>query len=44
MKKYIVSILLSLSTFAVAQNSLTEQEKKEGWQLLFDGKSLEHWR
>ncbi len=44
MNKYIISILLSLSTFAVAQNTLTDQETKEGWQLLFDGKSLEHWR
>lgn len=27
-----------------ADNQLTEQEKQEGWQLLFDGKSLEGWR
>lgn len=25
-------------------NSLTEQEKKEGWQLLFDGTSMDGWR
>lgn len=25
-------------------NTLTEREKKEGWQLLFDGKSLEYWK
>lgn len=27
-----------------AQNTLTESEKEDGWQLLFDGKSTEGWR
>ena len=27
-----------------ADNTLTEQEKEEGWQLLFDGESTDHWR
>lgn len=27
-----------------AHNQLTEAEKKDGWQLLFDGKSLDQWR
>src|SRR5699024_3400429 len=27
-----------------AQNTLSEQEKEEGWELLFDGSSTEHWR
>jgi hypothetical protein len=26
-----------------AMNSLTSQEKAQGWQLLFDGKTLNHW-
>ena len=25
-------------------NTLTEQEKQDGWELLFDGQSTEHWR
>lgn len=46
-------VLLSVYLFAVcfgsslsAQNSnvLTEQEKKDGWVLLFDGKSFDGWR
>jgi hypothetical protein len=46
MKKTIFAVLLILTamTQVVAQNSLTEQEKKDGWQLLFDGKSLKGWR
>lgn len=29
---------------AEKHNTLTEQEKAGGWELLFDGESLEHWR
>lgn len=25
-------------------NVLTEEEKNSGWELLFDGKSIDHWR
>ena len=28
----------------VTHNVLTDQEKAEGWKLLFDGKSMEQWR
>ena len=26
------------------KNTLTEKEKKEGWELLFDGKSIDNWK
>jgi hypothetical protein len=32
------------SNIAIAQpNTLTEKEKQNGWQLLFDGKDLQGW-
>ena len=36
--------LLTLASPAREPNTLTEEETKDGWQLLFDGKSAEHWR
>ncbi len=32
------------STTQAAENALTEAEKAEGWQLLFDGQSLDQWK
>jgi hypothetical protein len=32
------------SAAAGRHNELTEQEKNEGWMLLFDGESTEGWR
>ena len=37
-------LLSSLSTSMIAQNSLTAQEKKEGWSLLFDGNTTTGWK
>jgi len=47
MHRFIVVALLVYSISAVpafaADNELTEQEKRDGWVLLFDGKTLEGW-
>src|ERR1700677_269428 len=37
-------VLLSVAAGYAADNHLTSAEKKAGWKLLFDGKSLAGWR
>jgi hypothetical protein len=43
---FLVGLLLSAGLFSVssAQNQLTSAEAAEGWQPLFDGKTLDGWR
>src|SRR5436190_10778207 len=49
MNRIITSLILvallvcSRSDIFSQQNTLTEKEKQEGWQLLFNGKDLEGW-
>jgi hypothetical protein len=39
----LLSLLLAVSTLSAADNELTEVEKKDGWMLLFDGKTTAGW-
>ena len=46
MKQLLVLTLLGIAVTAVAQqkpNTLSAKEKKEGWELLFDGKTTKGW-
>ena len=38
------ALLISLSSFAQDVNKISQKEKKEGWILLFNGKSFDGWR
>lgn len=40
----ILTLALTISAHAQQPNNLTPQEEKEGWRLLFDGKTLDGWR
>ena len=37
-------VMCAFVTGAIADNSLTEDEKKDGWVLLFNGKNLDGWK
>ncbi len=39
-----VALFLSLSGFSQELNKLTKKEKKQGWQLLFNGENFDGWR
>ncbi len=39
-----IPLLGSCSSTPAVPNSLTDEELAAGWQLLFDGESLDHWR
>jgi len=39
-----VLVMLAAAPAARPDNRLTEAEKKDGWRLLFDGKTTEGWR
>jgi hypothetical protein len=43
---FVVALCGSLAVFAqeTAPNTLTPAEQREGWQLLFDGRTLDKWR
>ncbi len=38
-----VLVLLGTASVALCENGLTHKERKEGFELLFDGKTLDHW-
>ena len=41
---YTLLITLFSTASLAADNQLSKQEQTDGWQLLFDGSDLSHWR
>ena len=41
---YFISFLLFLNSCETKQNVLTPEEIADGWQLLFDGRTLNGWK
>jgi len=41
---FAAAILISIPGVSQTVNKLTEKEKKDGWQLLFNGKNFDGWR
>src|SRR4051812_44535609 len=39
----VLAICFNISIATAQSNTLNEKEKKEGWQLLFNGKDLQGW-
>ncbi len=39
-----LTLALTMSAVQAADNELTEEEQKQGWILLFDGKTLDGWK
>src|SRR5437868_2568049 len=37
-------LIVLASAVRAADNELSEQEKKDGWKLLFDGKEIKGWK
>jgi hypothetical protein len=44
MRTLLLSLCLALAAAAQTPNTLTAAEKKEGWKLLFDGRSMKGWQ
>ena len=41
---FLLALFISVESLSAQHNQLTDEEKEEGWILLFDGESTDHWR